>query len=449
MRDHASPRTFASSAGGRGVRVGLLCALTLAAAQPTRPSGFFIAVTLSADGLRGALIGDVVQGLPPYNQSLWTTVDGGGSWAYNSAVGSRAFSCLGASSDGATLIAGTGNGLFVSRNGGASWSAPQPNGTWGAAAASANGSVLVAGLISGAGGLNVSTDGGASWTQRAAQSWQSVAVSGDGTTIIGAVGYGVLVSYNGGANFSVPAGAAMSSASGVGVSASGRVLVAVGGYPNGTVAVSANGGGTWTVATLNLTDPTTGAPGYWGRYVAVSADGARIAIAVTNSDVMARSTDAGETFAVLPTPTYFESVAMSADGAALIGVSGGGAFVYTSMDGGVTWATSGPVPTRTPTPSRTPVSTPSPTQTPARPDGAACFSPLDCISRVCTDGVCMPPPPTPPSVTRALALYVARGALVDACGAAVSGTLMPPEPRTGSCQRDHDGSSGGRAQTCA
>ena len=310
-----------------------------AAAQSSNPSGFFTAVVLSGDGTRGALVGNVVQPLGPTVNSLYTTTTSGASWTYNAVIGTRYFTCLAMSLDGVSIVAGTTGGIFVSRDAGVSWTTAVPDLYWIAVATGgASGSMIVAGRGDN-GGLSQSLDYGATWAPIAPRyaGFTAISVTNDGTLIAAVTRSALLVSYDSGVTFSTPLSSSPILVYGVGVSPFSSTIVALPqqGGPNRT-AVQTNRvqGGPWTTRLVNFTGP--------GRYLtssaAVSGNGSTIALAIINQNIIARSVDGGDSFVLRPAPTWMSAVAMSMDGMTLVAVSGGGAFVYTSIDGGSTWS---------------------------------------------------------------------------------------------------------------
>jgi len=144
-------------------------------------------IASSADGMKLAAC---VQ-----NGYLYTSSDGGATWTANTSMGAQFWWSITSSADGQKLavIAYNGN-LCTSHNGGATWTNLGNRG-WCAISSSADGTRLAA-VVDG-GYIYLSTDSGVTWVQQTSagiRSWDTVAVSGDGS--MAAVGdYG---NYNGG-----------------------------------------------------------------------------------------------------------------------------------------------------------------------------------------------------------------------------------------------------------
>ena len=181
-----------------------------------------------------------------------------------------------------------------------------PSVNWTGLAASADGAKLFAtanGLP--ATGIYCSTNSGASWTTNSAPSapWQGVACSADGTKL---------------AAISVPAQGVPGSA------------------PGGSIFLSTNAGASWQKAAV---------PSNTWASITVSADGLKLAAICTyisaNSPSLVYgklfiSTDGGEHWITNFFPQGgWRSVALSADGGFLAGISSGGVFISTNS--GATW----------------------------------------------------------------------------------------------------------------
>jgi hypothetical protein len=129
--------------------------------------------------------------------TLWVSNDGGDTWKEKATLGVRTWSSTAAAYDGSRLYA-SGDGFFYSLDKGTNWTpAATPSATL--LACSPNGLKLVGAA---AGQIITSVDGGTNWTTRTSagtRSWTSLAISADGSRIIGTVTGGrIYVSLNGG-----------------------------------------------------------------------------------------------------------------------------------------------------------------------------------------------------------------------------------------------------------
>jgi hypothetical protein len=135
---------------------------------------------------------------------LHTSADGGLTWVAHASAGDRDWTGVAVSADGGTLVAvsgqqqqagdveeGGGN-IYVSKDSGGSWTPTSIARAWNAVAASADGTRLVA-LLFGCECLYTSSDTGATWAARAeTEHWQAVATSADGRMLAAAVRYGYI-----------------------------------------------------------------------------------------------------------------------------------------------------------------------------------------------------------------------------------------------------------------
>ncbi len=265
------------------------------------PTNDWSSVASSADGTKLVAAAN--------GSGIFTSSDSGATWASTTAPSTNWVSAA-ASADGATIVAvSAAVGLiYTSTNAGVIWSAaivPTDFGSpftiwskrWVAAAASADGSKLVALANYEAQGfsapdsylsvLYTSTNSGATWSSfaRAGEMWSSVALSADGTKWLGAVGlslsggFGPIYTSTDSDLTWNPTTAPMKDWRAVASSADGVKLVAAARYPynaSGVIYVSLNSGASWVPASVRLTAP----PNLSWSSVTSSADGCKL-VAVT------------------------------------------------------------------------------------------------------------------------------------------------------------------------
>jgi hypothetical protein len=229
-----------------------------------------------------------------------------------------------------------------------------PSNHWQAVASSADGNTLITAGFSWI--YCISTNSGSTWTTNTQPQkgssyggWYSIAISADGTKIVGTVGNAIWVSTNSGTTWLSNNVPDVSYFSSVALSADGNKLVAgVGNSGNtntGSIYTSTNSG----VFLTQTMSPTNN----WIS-VASSADGNKLVAATINfqGGLVYVSTNSGLDWALSGAVTNkcWSSVASSADGAKLVAASGNVALtanhygsIYTSQDFGTTW-TSNKVP---------------------------------------------------------------------------------------------------------
>ena len=248
----------------------------------------------------------------------------GGAWQAVPAS-SLQWRAAAASGDGSKLVAVVNPGLiYTSVNYGATWGNTSPSLSWTAAAASGNGNVLAA--VATGGNIYTSINGGA-WTARdSARNWSSIAVSTDGVRQIAGVNSGFLyLSSNSGASWGPVLTDASRSWSGVAVSGDGVNLAAC--AIGGNIWVSTNSGSSWTARDTIRT---------WSC-IAAAADGGTL-VAGHNGGLLYVSYDSGLSWIPTATSQPWNSVSCSADGSRMIATYGGASVgVYMSQDAGATW----------------------------------------------------------------------------------------------------------------
>ena len=154
----------------------------------------------------------------------------------------------------------------------------------------------------------------------AAEPWQSVASSTDGSKLV-VVGFRIYTSTDSGVSWTPRE--SLRDWRAVASSADGSKLVAVG--ANEQIHTSTDSGVSWTPRDINR---------FW-RAVVSSADGSKLVAVVTNGQIYT-STDSGVSWTPRESNRFWSSVASSADGNKLVALDGGGQ-IYTSTDSGVNW----------------------------------------------------------------------------------------------------------------
>jgi uncharacterized repeat protein (TIGR02543 family) len=227
------------------------------------------------------------------------------------------------------------------------WTNPSqpPSGTWHALAMSSDGTKLVGGVYGGA--IWTSNDSGATWLSRSGagnRNWTAVAISETSDVIYGVVsGGGVYRSPDFGATWTQTS-APNCSYVGVATSGAANVSAACGGS-SGKIYVNTNAGigdaSTWTISdgtsNLNFTELKSSSDGtkliasVWAGGVYMATDGVFSYVNKMSS----------------PLTTYlWSAIGINSDGTKLIATSrgapsyGSGGNVYTSTDSGATWAAS-------------------------------------------------------------------------------------------------------------
>jgi hypothetical protein len=237
-------------------------------------SGYWYSIASSADGSRLFAT--------EYYGDIYNSTNGGQTWNPTGAPSGRAWVAIASSADGTTVIAATqpdigpAGAVFVSHDLGSTWTqAVLPAYFWGPVASSADGNRLIA--VGGNGNLAwphtnliyVSSDSGGSWAPSDAPNefWSAVASSADGMRLALTGWNGTWTSTNGGLNWNgtTPLFAGLS----VAVSGDGTTLIVLN---NGSVAVSHDWGANWITNSINPNPTWQGTP-----KVASSADGTLLA----------------------------------------------------------------------------------------------------------------------------------------------------------------------------
>ena len=280
------------------------------------------------------------------------------TWTPASVPPNEGLVAIASSADGNKLFAitgATGQIYITSTNAGATWgvytepqwlSGGSAYGSWNCIASSADGNTL---LAMNDNAVWVSTNSGGSWVSNVVAGvswWTSVALSADGTKAVAVVGNswslghstgGIYTSTNSGMTWSQTT-APIEPWTSVASSADGTILAATG-YGSSMaipVYISTNSGLTWM--------PAASPANVTGNAVACSADGHKIIMGgydVTSASEgqIYTSTDLGNTWVSNNVsggvPWY--GVASSADGTRLIACSDPNSYVVTSTNSGTTW----------------------------------------------------------------------------------------------------------------
>ena len=247
---------------------------------------------ISADGTFMAVASNRGNG----GGAICTSADGGGRWTQQGGAGNFPYSGLDMSTDGSRIVAITGVSpntgyVYVSADSGVTWTqTPSLNQRWLSVACDAKCSRIVAG----ASGVWQSRNGGASWANispsGAAQQPGLVASSADGARLVAAV------------------------------------------YSSNVVFISTNSGLRWSQVAVGPSQST-----YFSS-AACSADFSLLALAALgNSGAVWTSRDAGATWVTVGPSGYYNTVAVSADGSALL--AGAGTVASTSL---LRWSAAAP-----------------------------------------------------------------------------------------------------------
>src|ERR1017187_10351692 len=229
------------------------------------------------------------------------------NWTQTGAPSTNWYS-VASSADGTKLVAEVvSGGIYTSTNSGATWTLTSaPSESWQGVASSADGVKLVA-TVNG-GGIYTSTNSGGTWTQTSlpGTEWLSVASSADGTKLIagdisgGPPGFGIYTSTNSGVTWisnSVSSFRFNLNWSSVAMSADGTKLVAVN-WADGNIAsvssiyTSTNSGATWQ---------TNNAPNKAWQSVVSSADGGKLVAAVEGGGLWISQTTPAPHMNITPT----------------------------------------------------------------------------------------------------------------------------------------------------
>ncbi len=250
-------------------------------------------------------------GAVEYPGRLVISSNGGQSWMDPMPDDTRSYTSIASSSDGTKLITAVENGyLYTSSDSGANWTPrfADSNKNWHSVASSADGTKLVA-----ADNTNVytSTDGGVIWTPRRATGGHIgyVASSADGTKLIFSENLGhVYTSIDSGATWTDRLSSSPNQWSSVASSADGSKLVTT--DNPGRVWVSSDSGTTWTPITLGAAGTNT----KWTR-ASMSSDGSRIAVTAGDpSGLVAISYDGGTSWTLTGVGTAWTAVAVAGNG---------------------------------------------------------------------------------------------------------------------------------------
>jgi photosystem II stability/assembly factor-like uncharacterized protein len=274
-------------------------------------------VASSADGNR------LVAAAPGGN--IYTSSDSGATWIARET--SRSWTSVASSADGSRLLAGSdasgsAGDLFTSRDFGENWNPCAVPNRWKAVASAADGIHLFARSEDAAqGDISLSTDGGTTWTVAKQDvlgiGRTGVAVSADGSRImLPDVTTGLRLSPDGGTTWTT-SGLGLSW-NAVAISGDGSLLIGATGASEGYIYLSRDAGVSWS--------QVGPAQDWWS--VAASSDGKRL-LAAAEGGYLFHSIDGGKTWNQRATAGYWRAVASSADGTKLVAVASQG-YIYTS-----------------------------------------------------------------------------------------------------------------------
>jgi titin len=266
------------------------------------------------------------------------------SWNDRSASGSRTWTGLAMSTNGAVILAADNSSssanLYKSTDGGVTWNAVTNGGAsfqkqWKQVASNSDGTKFLASEASG--DVYYSIDSGANWTATGlgTASWTGLCMSSDGT-VMEAIANGTKVGYwystNSGTSWTDTAGLDALTPNTIACSSDGAKVIV--GMFGSDVYTSTNTGSSWTSRTI------TG--GAFVNGVASSSDGTKLAAVVSFVGDLWTSSNSGvswtdQTAAGTGGGGLWQSVGMSGDGTKLVATST--VNVRTSTDSGVSWTT--------------------------------------------------------------------------------------------------------------
>jgi hypothetical protein len=260
---------------------------------------------------------------------------GNNTW-YPSSASAMNWSSMASSADGTRMAAGiwqgSSDGVYLSVNSGGTWTLSTGSKQIHGVAMSADGTEIVGAATNGF--IYLSTNSGSSWItypNSLSGDWYCVACSANGAKVVAAVFGGLIFTNTLGGAWAAPGGAnqpASGNWASIASSASGNTWVAA---DSGTgIYTSSNGGGTWSEAFASAKT--------WVS-VAISADGTKMAAAANGGSIYT-STNSGVNWTQqtgAPSTTW-SSLASSSDGSRLVATVNGGV-IYTSGNWGVTWQT--------------------------------------------------------------------------------------------------------------
>ncbi|HCE46447.1 MAG TPA: hypothetical protein DET40_23125 [Lentisphaeria bacterium] len=289
-------------------------------------------------------------GVSPQDSYVWTKREAAGPGV------AKSWSSIAMSSDGMNLAACVqiADFVYTSSDGGATWAKRTPAGAaspkyWHAVAMSSDGSKIAAG----ADYIYVGTYGGTVWTKRSpagatVKSWSSIAMSTDGKRIAAcSLNDFIYISTDSGATWkkcTVGAGEAKDWVS-VAMSPDGKYLVAGAQIADAGGAdyayYSTDSGATWT----KLEPDGAGVPTLWAS-VALSSNGAKIALCTEDDFFVFTSEDSGTTWSKRDPSaglySWGSAVAMNSDGSKMMAGSISSDIIFNSSDFGASWNESYP-----------------------------------------------------------------------------------------------------------
>jgi DNA-binding beta-propeller fold protein YncE len=319
----------------------------------TNAVGSGVSPTLVQNQIDGLVPGRIYQAQAVASNALGTAAGNTVSfiappWTLLAAPPLQVWTSLASSADGGRLAAvANSDRIFLSSDSGLTWTSNVVLGEpWQSVTMSVDGGRLVAvaggGSTGQSGPAYFSTNSGNTWTRAATadRNWYAVAASADGLKVAGVDAFGqrVLISTNGGLDWTTNSPPVPATWTTIASSAEGgRLIVAAGGVDNSTngpLYTSADAGLSWTSNNL---------PSQYWRSVASSADGRTLVAAVGGRHVgpIYISTDGGNSWALSGAPiTNWQAVAVSADGRKLAAVAWVERTpVFLSSDLGLTWQT--------------------------------------------------------------------------------------------------------------
>ncbi len=291
-------------------------------------------VSISADGTKiiACAYDDAIYTSEDFLSSIKSRYYAAGWYEYNQFISSSV------SADGSKVVACSMYYVYISLDGGVTWSIKDPGGNFfNAVDISSDGSSLIA--CTHGGGIYISSDNGENWQRHnptgnadLAFTWYDASISADGSRIIASGQYYasnyVSISTDGGDTWSTvePAGTGINKVwLSTAISPDGQKMAVA--AQDDFLYMSENGGSSWS----KRQPAGTGVTKTWSA-IALSSDASKI---IACSDIACISGDHGATWSNTGISAANGRVSMTPDGSKI--VLSGGSYLHTSDDGGSNW----------------------------------------------------------------------------------------------------------------